>query len=303
MSHQLIFQKVIEAIKSNDLPQLQDILGNYVFPINSRCQNGATALHVACMFGNVDIARVLLLDYNANPNRTDSMMRTPLMYLIDPFQDYFDRCSTARLLLSRGANVHARDRMGNTALHLACYKMSCNEINSFLRLDIVEELLEHDADMTLINDAGETPWDAARSDEHLKRPLIDLLIQYHPKRQDVASSVSTSNHHTSSESKESEFVRDLSALTSKMEEMDAHLMSKKLESIEQQLLFSKVYSLKEEVSDLKYQLAKCLSLNKELHALITDQKKATTFEEEGGYGYWINTEDSLTTFDTTVGKR
>ena len=54
----------------------------------------------------------------------------------------------ARLLLERGADVHAQDKDDNTALHLAAFSG---------RLEVVKVLLDHGTSATAENEHGEIP--------------------------------------------------------------------------------------------------------------------------------------------------
>lgn len=67
-------------------------------------------------------------------------------------------------MLARGANVNARDRRGDTPLHLAAREGA---------LAWVERLLAHGADPALRNREGQTPRDVASADEH--EAVVDFL--------------------------------------------------------------------------------------------------------------------------------
>ena len=58
-----------------------------------------------------------------------------------------------RLLLGHGARVNARRNDGNTALHLACLQGA---------RDLVQALIDGDADRDAANQAGVTPRDLAK---------------------------------------------------------------------------------------------------------------------------------------------
>lgn len=76
--------------------------------------------------------------------------------------------SIVQIFLQKGGiNVNKRDAEGNTPLHYACLK-------GFR--DIVNMLLEHDADVSVANNCAETPLHvAARSGN---KEIIGKLIQY-----------------------------------------------------------------------------------------------------------------------------
>ena len=76
--------------------------------------------------------------------------------------------SIVQIFLQKGGiNVNKRDAEGNTPLHYACLK-------GFR--DIVNMLLEHDADVSVANNCAETPLHAAARSGN--KEIIGKLIQY-----------------------------------------------------------------------------------------------------------------------------
>lgn len=68
-----------------------------------------------------------------------------LIYLKLIFQIYsaiYDSVEMVQLLVERGANVHARDQLGRTALHAAIVHNDTQKV-----LQIVKILFEHGADI------------------------------------------------------------------------------------------------------------------------------------------------------------
>lgn len=92
------------------------------------------------------------LQAGADVNQRLSDERTPLMLAI-----LHERWDAAHALIRRGADVHARDRGGNTPLMFAAEKSP----------DLVEELIRTGADIEARNDRGWTPLMAAAQASHL----------------------------------------------------------------------------------------------------------------------------------------
>ena len=110
--------------------------------------HGNTPLHIAIIFGNSDLARSLL--YNgASVSATDDYNRTPLHAVhmcVCPDTQF----ELLELLLENGADANAKDKSGNTILHLFS-----NNIEGSNKLRKV--LLKSGADATQPNDGGYTP--------------------------------------------------------------------------------------------------------------------------------------------------
>src|SRR5215831_11912087 len=121
---------------------------------------GDTALHLATAGYRLEVVR-LLLAAGADPNAAGNHRRsTPLHYAADgqinsPAWDARRQVSTLRCLLDAGANIHAQDKNGATALHRAV-RTRCAAAVRFL--------LEAGADPTLKNKPGSTPFHLAVQD-------------------------------------------------------------------------------------------------------------------------------------------
>jgi len=118
---------------------------------------GDTALHLAAAGYRVEIAQ-LLLAAGAEPNSASNHRRsTPLHYAADgrvpgPAWDAQRQVSMIRCLLQAGADLHAQDKNGATALHRAV-RTRCAAAVRFL--------LEAGADPVLRNKPGSTPFHLA----------------------------------------------------------------------------------------------------------------------------------------------
>ena len=106
-----------------------------------------TALMIATVKGDT-IAVKRLLDHGAEVNRADVYGWTPLM------RAAFEKRSgvVSALLGSPDLDLHARNEVGATALHLAAFSGST---------DIVEALVSHGSSSHAVDDEGRTPAEAA----------------------------------------------------------------------------------------------------------------------------------------------
>uniref|UniRef100_A0A7R9WX37 BTB domain-containing protein n=1 Tax=Craspedostauros australis TaxID=1486917 RepID=A0A7R9WX37_9STRA len=125
--------------------------------------DGKTALHLACGYGNLDIVKYTVKTRGADINVNDDYGRTALHYA----------CATGKLDIikylveTRGANINMKDNDGNTALHLACVNGS---------LDIVKYLVEsHNADINLRDKYNGTPLHDACENGHLR--VVQYLVE------------------------------------------------------------------------------------------------------------------------------
>jgi ankyrin repeat protein len=116
-----------------------------------------TPLHVACLNGHLDMVR-LLLEHGADVRRRTGDWRedTPLHLAATG--------AIARLLLSRGASVHARNASGSTPMHC------------LLDADKCDVLVQHGARVDETNDNGYTP--LHMSCTLSTRDMMDRLLWY-----------------------------------------------------------------------------------------------------------------------------
>ena len=87
-----------------------------------------------------------LIETGANPNTANENGLTPLMYAVE--KNYVD---ITRTLIAGGADVNAKDKVGNTAL-MRMGLLSCFGI--YPNADIVKELIENGANTKVKNIRG-----------------------------------------------------------------------------------------------------------------------------------------------------
>jgi ankyrin repeat protein len=117
---------------------------------------GSTALHRACYWGQVEVAK-LLLDHAADANAVtkDTFLQIrPLGCAVatpgvpNPSDREEVVVDLVSLLIARGADVNGRRRDGLTALHSAAYRG---------HLGVIDLLLKHGADVALRGHEGHGP--------------------------------------------------------------------------------------------------------------------------------------------------
>jgi ankyrin repeat protein len=118
---------------------------------------GDTALHLAAAGHRVEITR-MLLDAGADPDAAGNhRLSRPLHYAADgavqnPAFEAADQVKTLRLLLAAGADLHAQDKNGATALHRAVRTRAAAAVTF---------LLKAGADPTAKNHPGATAFHLA----------------------------------------------------------------------------------------------------------------------------------------------
>ena len=113
--------------------------------VNARNKNQESPLHFASFMSNLETARVLL-DHGANIHIKNTQGQTPLHIVSQGDEDYRSEPALVDLLLSRGADVNARDNDQATPFLLASFR---------LKLKIVEKLLQNGADVNAMNIHGQ----------------------------------------------------------------------------------------------------------------------------------------------------
>ncbi|CAH1788293.1 unnamed protein product [Owenia fusiformis] len=118
-------------------------------PINKKNAKGETALHVACIKGQIDKVKKLL-DEGANPNTKDHAGWTPLHEASN-----HGHVKVVELLLDYGAGVNTTGGDNDSPLHDAVQNY---------RLEVVKLLVARGANQECRNIYGKTPRDFAQND-------------------------------------------------------------------------------------------------------------------------------------------
>lgn len=151
---------LFEAAAVGRLDRVRELLNANAASINAHSHDGWTPLHLACHFGQKEIAAYLLSKGAAMETRSqNAFANTPLHAAVAGGQR-----TCVALLLAHGAEVNATYENGLTALHVA----AANGDDSSARL-----LLTHKARPDARADDGKTPLDHARAKGHDQ--LVRLL--------------------------------------------------------------------------------------------------------------------------------
>ena len=132
------------AVKSRNYNICKYVI-KYINDINSRCNTGETALHIACNFQLYDIVD-LLIKNKINVNIQDYNNEiSALHYCI-----HLNNKQLINILTKEDININLQDSFGNTAMH---YILSENNIDIF---NIIIKKYYSSIDFNLINLEGET---------------------------------------------------------------------------------------------------------------------------------------------------
>jgi ankyrin repeat protein len=147
------------AASRGDLKACRILLEHHA-EVDSRSKDGSTPFLKALKYGHPDVAR-LLLDHNADVRVHGTDGNTPLHFAA--YYGYFKVCRT---LLERNAEVDSRNNDGYTPF-LRAWKSGRNP-------DILQLFLDHNADVRVCDDKGNTPLHFAAEIGHLEFAQILL---------------------------------------------------------------------------------------------------------------------------------
>lgn len=129
------------------------------------------ALRDAVCDGDLELTRKLVEERNASVDHVDVDDGWPLvLWAVKAHQTH-----CLEFLLTKGANTHLGDGLGNTALHKAAY---------LGHDDCVKLLIKHGADPLARNLSHQTPRDLAELFD--RKNIVDLLARLSPE-QDASS--------------------------------------------------------------------------------------------------------------------
>ncbi len=137
--------------------------------------DGTPIIHQACKAPDFHITR-LLLNAGASATSLDALKEQPLHRLLSRQFPDSNASDVVDLLLSRGADIHARTRTNETPLHRSC--------RSYPSVDNVRALLVHGANVNTEDRDGNTPlhtfvaeWPGWR-DSGCFEAILQLLLQH-----------------------------------------------------------------------------------------------------------------------------
>lgn len=144
---------------SSLLPSKEIAVSHKEADINSRNQNGDTALSIAAYDGQKDVVGQLIAK-GADVNTRNNYGATPLHLAINT-----GHTDVVELLVAKGADVNAKDSIGQTPLYTAAGKGS---------LDVVKLMIDKGADINNKGNDGKAPLHAAANNG--RDTVVDILI-------------------------------------------------------------------------------------------------------------------------------
>lgn len=156
---------LLQQVCEHGLFQLADTLLSEEFNFSplTKDVSGNTLLHIAAMFGQVEIVRLLINKYSCPVDSTNFSDQTPLHLACK-----VGRFNVLKILISEfGANLHVRDKNGNEPLNIAAL---CGNT------DIVTTLIsEYDCDPNIRGFKGRTIFHQALAEGHtsLSKTIIE----------------------------------------------------------------------------------------------------------------------------------
>lgn len=150
--------EIVVAATEGNVARIRELLAQKL-DVNKRDSKGRTALLMASIGGEVEIA-AMLLDGRARTDFADKLGNTPLNWASS--QGEYD---IVEMLLEAGADIDSQNKQGRTPLMLAASKG---------HRDIVRALLEAGADVTILDFTGLGALGWARDG---RDPRIEQLLE------------------------------------------------------------------------------------------------------------------------------
>lgn len=146
------------AVARNENPEVIRLLIRWGADVNARSGYDLYApLHLAAWFRNVAITSVLL-EQGANIHAKDRYGETPLHHAAG-----WNDVAVVSLLIEQGANIHSVDRSGATPLHEAAGRGFVRSYDAA----IVSLLIEQGGDIHAIDRHGQTPCELRKENDDL----------------------------------------------------------------------------------------------------------------------------------------
>jgi hypothetical protein len=145
--------------------------------------NGRTVLHVLIQYNNVDLVQKFLDQIDDVPaflQMSDIYGDTPLHIAVDQGAP-----DIVAYLISKGADVNAKNRNGQTALHLITAKSAGTHANKEKIYEIADLLLKAHADQDLADAEGKTAiqyLNDVKGEKEFNDKLRDLFSFYIPEK-------------------------------------------------------------------------------------------------------------------------
>jgi len=165
-------EQLIQAAQDGDHLRLKELLllkeGNINVNYKEKRRRD-TALHKGCLWGYLEVVKILIENGGAKVNAKNKYGWTPLHIA---YQN--NRVAVAEYLMEHGgANVNAKNNAGMTPLHEASWGG---------HLDRTKFLVEHGADVNTKDNKGKTPLYCSSSNGHLD--VAKFLIEYNGANDD-----------------------------------------------------------------------------------------------------------------------
>ena len=164
-------KSLFTALEKDDTSLLKNLLQSGV-DVNAADADSDNVLMYAALYAS-PTAMKILLDHKANPNQSNKLGETPLMWSTHDLQK-------VKLLVAFGADISAKSAGGNTVLLIAA--------KGYNRLPIVQWLADHGADCRAVNNAGENA--LMRAAEYGDTTLLQFLY-------DKGIALTTKDHDSS----------------------------------------------------------------------------------------------------------
>lgn len=161
MSKKTELERFHSAVKNEDINIVESILKKMPELVDVKDDRGATPLHLAAKYIKKQMIE-LLISKDADVNAKDITGETPLHYAT--FSTLKNKKEMVELLISKGADPNAKNDRGRTVLMRAILYGS---------IDLVEALLRNGADVNVQDNNGDTALNVA--EKLMKHKIVQLL--------------------------------------------------------------------------------------------------------------------------------